>query len=207
MGELRPKVLALYQAVLDLLDEGADINTMKVSDITTRAGIGKGTAYDYFKSKEEIIAGAVLYDVEEQGKLETERLDAYQGFVPKMEYAFGWILNHFGEQKAFSRFLRLTSQTCEIRSSLLEEMRKKRREECGPMLILKKLCTEGREEGCISSEIPVSAAVFMALASMASFVMYLENYNQIQMEEEKLSPEEMKNLLCTGLLAQLRGTP
>ena len=56
MEETRPKVLALYEAVLKLLDEGADINTLKVSDMTERAGIGKGTAYDYFKSKEEIIA-------------------------------------------------------------------------------------------------------------------------------------------------------
>ena len=50
-NELKPKVRALYEAVLELLNENADISTMKVSDITSRAGIGKGTAYDYFKSK------------------------------------------------------------------------------------------------------------------------------------------------------------
>ena len=52
MKETRPKVLALYRGVLELLDEGADVNTIKVSDITAKAGIGKGTAYDYFKSRE-----------------------------------------------------------------------------------------------------------------------------------------------------------
>ena len=71
MKETRPKVLALYRGVLELLDEGADVNGIKVSDITARAGIGKGTAYDYFKSREEIIACALLYDVEQ--KIEEEK--------------------------------------------------------------------------------------------------------------------------------------
>ena len=72
-NELKPKVRALYEAVLELLNENADISTMKVSDITSRAGIGKGTAYDYFKSKEEIIACAVMYDARRQGMETTQR--------------------------------------------------------------------------------------------------------------------------------------
>lgn len=35
------KVLLMYRAVVDMINEGCDVNTMKVSDITTRAGIGK----------------------------------------------------------------------------------------------------------------------------------------------------------------------
>ena len=50
------KVLAMYRAVVDLINEGNDIKVLKVSDITGCAGIGKGTAYEYFSSKEEIIS-------------------------------------------------------------------------------------------------------------------------------------------------------
>lgn len=57
------KVLAMYRAVVDLINEGSDIKALKVSDITGRAGIGKGTAYEYFSSKEEIISSSVLYYV------------------------------------------------------------------------------------------------------------------------------------------------
>ena len=35
------KVLAMYQAVIEFINEGCDINTLKVADITGRAGIGK----------------------------------------------------------------------------------------------------------------------------------------------------------------------
>ena len=60
-GALPEKVRLLYEAVLAMVTDGWDINRMKVSDITAQAGIGKGTAYEYFSSKEEISANAVLY--------------------------------------------------------------------------------------------------------------------------------------------------
>ena len=54
--KLSPKVKALYEAVEELIFENIDVKEIKVSDITERAGIGKGTAYEYFRNKEEIIS-------------------------------------------------------------------------------------------------------------------------------------------------------
>ena len=34
------KVLAMYQAVIEFINEGCDINTLKVADITGRARFG-----------------------------------------------------------------------------------------------------------------------------------------------------------------------
>lgn len=62
--EYFPKEIAIYQAVIELFEEGADINSLTVSEITARAGIGKGTAYDYFSGKEEMIAKAFFYNGE-----------------------------------------------------------------------------------------------------------------------------------------------
>ena len=62
--EYLPKERAIYQAVLALFEEGADINNLTVSEITRRAGIGKGTAYEYFSGKEEMIAKAFFYNGE-----------------------------------------------------------------------------------------------------------------------------------------------
>ena len=41
-----PKVTAMYEAVLDLFASGRELTTLKVSEITAKAGIGKGTAYE-----------------------------------------------------------------------------------------------------------------------------------------------------------------
>ena len=52
---------AIYQAALGLIAQGASPAAMKVQDIAQAAGIGKGTVYEYFASKEEILQGMALY--------------------------------------------------------------------------------------------------------------------------------------------------
>ncbi|MCR4956132.1 MAG: TetR/AcrR family transcriptional regulator [Lachnospiraceae bacterium] len=59
--ELPQKVKKMFEAFASLMEQGADIHELKVSDITKEAGIGKGTAYEYFSSKEELISKAQLY--------------------------------------------------------------------------------------------------------------------------------------------------
>ena len=51
---------AVYQAALRLIARGASPAAMKVQDIAREAGIGKGTVYEYFSSKEEILRGMAL---------------------------------------------------------------------------------------------------------------------------------------------------
>ncbi len=53
------KKQAVYDAVCAFIEEGRDTSALTVSEITKRAGIGKGTAYEYFDSKEEMVDGAV----------------------------------------------------------------------------------------------------------------------------------------------------
>ena len=57
------KVVAIYEAVNRLIGEGRDVSQIIVSDIAHEAGIGKGTIYDYFENKEEIIGRALYYQL------------------------------------------------------------------------------------------------------------------------------------------------
>lgn len=56
------KMRLMFEAVSGLLKEQKDIRALKVSDITAKAGIGKGTAYEYFDSKESLITHALMYE-------------------------------------------------------------------------------------------------------------------------------------------------
>lgn len=199
MEELRPKVLALYQAVLKLLDEGADINTIKVSEITRKAGIGKGTAYDYFKSREEIIVSALLYEMDQEMQTERAKLKEYKNFFEKINHAFDWIERRFREQKSFMRVLRLTTQRTEISASILEEYKKHRDFSCRPMTVLSEMCKEGKAAGDIREDIPISAACLASFGCLASFAMYLEGGEYMQ----DVEPGWMKEFLYTNLLKQL----
>ena len=63
-GAYPEKVLSIYHAVIHFFCSERDLSTVKITDIAQAAGIGKGTVYEYFSSKEEVIVKAVLYAVE-----------------------------------------------------------------------------------------------------------------------------------------------
>lgn len=90
------KELAIYQGVLRLLREGADIYALKASEIAEAAGIGKGTLYNYFSSKEEIILSTIRYTMEEHLRLLGESIEARQGFEQKVRCALAYEFRHHG---------------------------------------------------------------------------------------------------------------
>ncbi|MEX1378058.1 MAG: TetR/AcrR family transcriptional regulator [Eubacteriales bacterium] len=51
----------IYAAVMELFKEGKNIKNIKVSDIADRAGIGKGSIYLHFASKDDVIVEAANY--------------------------------------------------------------------------------------------------------------------------------------------------
>ena len=61
--EYSEKEKAIFKGIMDLLNQGHRIHELKVSDIAAAAGIGKGTVYEYFSTKEEILRQAVSYYV------------------------------------------------------------------------------------------------------------------------------------------------
>lgn len=119
-----PKVLFMYQAVMEMVGEGFDINTMKVSDITTRAGIGKGTAYEYFSSKEEIITSALAFDVLEKRNCLLEIIDGEGNFQTKMGRLLDCIAEKFRESPTFYMLLRIGTGSYEVSEPLKREYKK-----------------------------------------------------------------------------------
>lgn len=95
------KVKKLYEAVNMYTYEGADLSTLKVSDIASRAGIGKGTTYEYFKSKEELIAKATFYNIYGSVKAMTILVYSEGAFTDK----FYGILEYIWNNKIDSRTL------------------------------------------------------------------------------------------------------
>ena len=61
--EYSEKEKSIFKGIMELLNQGFGIHELKVSDIAVAAGIGKGTVYEYFTTKGEIIRQAVSYYV------------------------------------------------------------------------------------------------------------------------------------------------
>lgn len=122
-----PKVLLMYQAVNQMINEGTDFSAFKVSDITNRAGIGKGTAYEYFESKEEIIVCSLLYQMQEYMIEINKIIDGEGNFKNKIYRLLDFGSDHFYHGRTFLQILKILLGMIDIPESLrigLKEPRK-----------------------------------------------------------------------------------
>lgn len=116
------KARLMFQAVIGFISENADLNSLKVQDITARAGVGKGTAYEYFSSKEELITLALLYDYGYKLMELQELLNTKTDFQSMMYCIMDWLHEHQSYHMTFVRILKINSvnqDLCEMLNSRL----------------------------------------------------------------------------------------
>ena len=79
------KDVAILRATVRLIEKGTPPHFVKISDVAAEAGIGKGTVYEYFSSKDELLAKAFCFGVGEKLELlstEFEKgTDFHHGFM------------------------------------------------------------------------------------------------------------------------------
>lgn len=99
------KMRLMFEAVSELLRQQRDINSIKVADITSIAGIGKGTAYEYFSSKEEIILNALMYEY--SSKLQRLAKIAFEPveFRDRVYRIMDWILENKEYNQMFTQLI------------------------------------------------------------------------------------------------------
>lgn len=168
-----PKVEKLYDAVCLLLEEGRDINTLKVSEITEKAGIGKGTAYEYFKTKEEMIVKAIIFGMIGKLKEVEERASRCNTFREKYLAVLDWIEENFCENGSTALICRMAQESLQISAALSTKMHEYG---AGPDFMLEKtteLVRGGILDGTISSPLPEKLVTSFVLSSFVTFWLYL----------------------------------
>ena len=189
-GALPEKVRLLYEAVLAMVTDGWDINRMKVSDITAQAGIGKGTAYEYFSSKEELIANAVLYDVEMRLAHVLEITKGEGDFAGKFVQILTYMEEVFAKRQAFCLLVRIGTG-------------EKRQQALGCHLadrIVESLMCQGVSEGTIGETNPYLQKLAF-VAQMTAFAGYLVDLEKG--EKMAVSREEAKRFVYEALVKSL----
>ncbi len=119
------KEQAIYNAVMALFKEGADLSNLTVSQITAKAGIGKGTAYDYFSDKEEMIAKALFFNTAEFCKAVYLNSKEEQGFRNRMMRILLYMENAVGESSFIFRLVHILTDNISIGKKLKELMESK----------------------------------------------------------------------------------
>lgn len=193
--ETNEKVLAMYRAVYSLIEEGSDIYRLKVADITARAGIGKGTAYEYFRSKDELLIRALQYDFYLNCYKIEESLKKGKTFRENVDAVFGQIEECSADKRVVVQFLKLLDEIREKDGDCMKEhIAENKKVLTG---LLDRLAESGRKEGCISSSI---SEKFVRMEIGLKFIGY---YIFLQMENSEDSRKEMKDFLYETMIKNL----
>lgn len=165
-----PKVLLIYKAVEQLIAEGQDMNAVKVSTITDLAGIGKGTAYDYFETKDEMIACSLLYQIKEISCLLSEALMKQESFWGQINFLLDSIEKEKGKQQYFLRLVHVLTEN----SGYCQLARTKMATGDFHNYICKgvfaELAKRAMARGEIRSDLPVDYVVYAVFSKMMTYL-------------------------------------
>lgn len=168
--EIPVKVQQLYRGVIELILEGVDVRTLKVSDITQKAGIGKGTAYDYFDTREEIIVSAILHTmVCIQEEVEAE-LALRTSFFDRMEYLLEVLEKKMAERECFLHFIHLLTDTSICGLKLQERLRETGQENRTLISMLLDMIKEGIESGELRADLSVGYLCYAVGSQVICFM-------------------------------------
>lgn len=194
--QIPPKVLQMYRAVMQLIEEGEDPGNLRVSTITERAGIGKGTAYEYFDSKEEIVVHAVVYEMQlmmqslEQGLVERESFPEQLDFL--LDAA------ERGEKKnCFLKLVHLLTDNSELSFQVRAKMDSEAFEQYRPVPFFQKVLGAALDRGELRKDLPLDYMVYSLGARLLAY-MVAAIEGGLRMEISR-----MRELVRRGILNEL----
>lgn len=198
--ELSPKVQAVYRAVVELFAEGADLNTLTVSEITARAGIGKGTVYDYFSNKEEMLAGALYHEMNVACQELYERLKDKKNLFEKMEQILLDMENYKQKMECAFKVVHLLMDNSQVSKQLREILQKKENYEIPLYQMLQMLIREEFGEDSKVSEEDMLYLVMNTISKLVCYAMYLNN----DVVLEKFGTKTMRERLCKNVCREVQ---
>lgn len=196
--EKNEKVLAIYHAVWTLLDEGRDLHRIKVSDITECAGIGKGTAYEYFRSKEEIVGKAMRYNCLMQFHMLKKRIDGQDSYRKVLETCFDWMTETQERRRLVMEFFRKSEDFPEP-SGCLRKDGYPDASAAAVIEILHTIVQLGRKEGQVRKELSDRLAAIQILAQLLGFFAYQEIADSSKEKDIAMT----KEFLCDNIIKSL----
>lgn len=191
-SELAPKVKATYQAVIQLLVEGADLNNLTVSEITGRAGIGKGTVYDYFSNKEEMIAGALFYEMENSCQNLYRQMRQEKRLFDKINLILDCMEKQMAEISCFARMIHVMMDNSVIGCKLREMVKNKDDDEMLIVDLIRQIIVDEMENMEELPEVEKSYLVMTVFSRILCFAMY-------QLDVKKmtgLDSSTMREMIC-----------
>lgn len=170
MKDKEEKRSLLFGAVWSLLEQGLDPSVITIAQVAQKAGIGKGTVYEYFTSKEELFAQAIATSWMQQVE-QMERVDQTLRFQPRFYAIFAQVEQCLSRQRSLlammlERFNNAVGHNTGFSDSLLTL----RNQLFGRLIVLlRSLYEQGVEEGILHPGATDLDLIFAAISIATIF--------------------------------------
>lgn len=213
-GQLPPKVVRLYGAVIELIEEGVDISSMKVSQITERAGIGKGTAYDYFDTREEIIVYALMFFMEEAARNLEQKIWEKETFSQRMGVFMDSIDRQAEKGACLLCLVNLLFEASDLGQLFRRLMNEHRKEEaCLLSSLERKIVDKGIANGEIRKDLPTAYMTYILMAKIVAYALYTVHHQEADKKsaqgeavflKTEIPCEEFRRYILGGILEEFQ---
>lgn len=194
------KIIAIYHAVEDIIAEGVDLATMRVSDIAAKAGIGKGTTYEYFTSKEELVVKAMIYLVDSMTKRILNNMEKKDSFRDKFMLLLEEMEEKVKQRACILKYFHMLGDMnlCEPMHDLLMDNDEEAKN-ANPMRIIRYLLEEGKKEGIIGERYSMSYMETIMFSKIIAFVVYVDNVFGNKDCDNEVIKQSMYDGICREL--------
>ena len=196
--DVPPKVLKMYRAVLELIEEGADTAGFRVSTVTDRAGIGKGTAYEYFDTKEEIVACAVVNYLQQLFGSLRQTLSTLGSFEEQIKYLLDEMDKKDGRKFCFLRLVHILTDNSEFSRMVQQKIESEEFEPYMPITVFGDLIQRAVDRGELRGDLSVEYMVYCVFSHLLTYIMAFTTE-----EHFKLNAQNMRPFVWQGILGEL----
>lgn len=182
------KEIAIFNGLISLIKEGANPYSIKVSDIAEAANIGKGTIYDYFDSKEEVISKAIIYNMTNEIKNAFRRIKEKDNFKDRFYEVLNIIEENPGNRLSTLNILLSAGGIEKFYEYLLDAEYNITGFIATINRQVRELLDLGTEEGLINTEennFYQTMVVHGAISFFSHYINQRELYSDIEVEEAK----------------------
>lgn len=167
---MQSKKELLCQTAMQLISENpSDLSAVTVSAVAAAAGIGKGTVYEYFSSKDELLCEAVLFHMRGLMAEIGDIADSGDTFNTKLKVMLEAVIRAESGSGMLMRFL-LESSGGQDKQFICEGLRRFRDENMERTVeVVGRLIRQGIEEKEVSEDI-TEADVWYCCISIAGFI-------------------------------------
>lgn len=169
------KELAIFNGVIDLIKSGANVYSVTVSEIAKASGIGKGTIYDYFSTKEEVISKSILYNIEKEMEYAINRIESKSNFKDRYYEALKIIVENFENRFSTINILLSAGNFYELYEYIVDENHLIPQYITRIDRIIDSLLTIGYEEKLIDIERDQYYERMVIKSSIAGFLNYINS--------------------------------